>query len=257
MTPLLETKNLTVQIADRIFCQQLNLQIHPGEVWGILGRNGSGKTTLLHTLCGLLPVSFGEIWLQEKSLTKLSRKEIARNIGILLQETQDFFPQTVFEFCSNGRYPHTSYFPWKNAQDKQMITQALYTMELENFAYRKVKTLSGGERRRLSIAALLTQTPQLYLLDEPTNHLDLHYQIKILNHFKQLAKKNSISVIQSLHDVNLAARFCEKVLLLFDDGEVLMGSKENILTTENLSRLYQHPLQMIHQEKTPVWLPQF
>lgn len=253
----LVTHNLTVRIANNLICRHLNLHIQAGDRWGLLGPNGSGKTTLLHTLAGLLPITQGEIWLQGKKLSSLSKKQIAQQLGILFQDTTDVFPQSVFDFCSSGRYPHLSYFAWRNKQDKQITAHALHVMGLERKLQQKVNTLSGGERRRLAIATLLTQAPLIYLLDEPTNHLDLHYQIKVLRYFKQLAKTNSLSVLMSLHDINLAAFYCTHILMLFGDGESLQGTPQDIFTEENLERLYQCQFQSVTVGPRELWVPYY
>ena len=170
----------------------------------------------------------------------LPRKKIAQHIGVLLQNTEDRFPQTVLEYCLHGRYPHLSYFGYESKNDRELVLNALTTMELEAFIHRNILSLSGGERRRLSIATLIAQSPTLYLLDEPTNHLDLHYQMKTLQYFQNLARTQSISVCLTLHDINLAAQFCDHLLLLAENPSV--GKTETLLTEENLSRLYQVPL---------------
>jgi iron complex transport system ATP-binding protein len=252
MTILLETKKLTLQLSNLLLCNHLNMQIQAGEIVGILGPNGSGKTTLLHTLGHLLKPASGEVFLRDRPILSIPRKEIARNIGILFQNTQDIFPQTVWEVCYSGRYPHTH-----SRQDDIITQQALTTMDLLTKSKRCVQTLSGGERKRLNIAMLLTQMPSIYLLDEPTNHLDLHYQVKVLNHFKQLANRQATSVLMSLHDVNLAAHYCQKILLLFGNGEYILGPTVSTLTKENLSRLYQHPLEQIMTLNKSWWQPCF
>lgn len=257
MTNILETHNLGLGIAHKVFCSGLSLHIEKGDMWGILGANGSGKTTLLQTLAGLRSAQSGQILLHKKPVQRYSRKVLARYLGILLQDTQDVFSQTVFEFCLAGRYPYTSYFGWNSHVDHEIVKSSLNLMDLINKEQEEVKVLSGGERRRLDIATLLVQSPALYLLDEPTNHLDLHYQMKVLNHFKNQVEKKDNAVMMSAHDVNLVQRYCNKVLMLLDGGEALHGQVDNILTIENLSRLYQHPFQSTVFHGTPVWLPCF
>ena len=240
MKNLFSTKNLTLKIADKLICQQLDLSIQPGEIWGILGANGSGKTSLLHAFAGLTVIQQGEIYLQEKNLAELSRKTIARQVGILFQDTSVYFPQTVFEFCVGGCFPHNNSF----AENKNAVLHALSIMELDHKLSQKVHTLSGGERRRLAIATLLTQKPNLYLLDEPTNHLDLRHQVNALNYFSLLTKKEA-GIFMSLHDPQLAARYCSHVLLLFPDKTYLLGAAKQLLTSDNLSRLYECDLKHI------------
>lgn len=237
---MLKIQNLTLKQHNKILCDNLNFTIQAGEIWGILGPNGCGKTTLLHTLAGLLPAD-GSIFLKNTLLKNFTRKEIAKNIGLLLQNTEDRFPQTVLEYCQNGRYPHLSYMGLPSKTDRDFIHHALKMMELEHLSNQNIQTLSGGERRRLSIATLLVQSPCIYLLDEPTNHLDLRHQIQTLQFFHHLARTQSISICIALHDINLAAEFCDHVLLLNADAP-LVGKTNLLLSEENLSRLYRQPL---------------
>lgn len=249
---MLRIENITLSIAEKILCNQLNFTVFPGQTWGILGSNGCGKTTLLHTLAGFRK-STGNIKLFAKNLNSIPKREQAKIMGIALQETHDVFPQTVFELCSLGRYPHLNFFSYESAIDNEITIQSLKDMDLLHLRDQKIKTLSGGERRRLTLATLLTQAPRLYLLDEPTNHLDIYYQIKILRHFSNLAQSTSISVIMSLHDINLAAQFCDHILMIFKDGDFLAGPTSTILNATHLSRLYQYPISKVSQHFVPMF----
>ena len=251
VNPFLKIMNLTLEINGKKLCNDLTFTIQPGEIWGILGPNGSGKTTLLHTLAGLLPITQGKILLREKNLISLSRKQIAQQVGILFQENYDVFPQTVWEVCKSARYAHPV-----SVGDDNLVKQALADMDLLNHSQQLIQTLSGGERKRLNIATLLTQSPYIYLLDEPMNHLDLHYQVKILNHFKNLAEKKSISILMSLHDINMVAHYCHKTILLGVD-EHKVGDTQSLLTSKHLSHIYQHGISPINIENKTWWQPHF
>lgn len=254
MTILLETKNLHLKIANKTICHALNLQINPGERWGILGPNGSGKTTLLHAFSGLHTSHDDQIWLQDQPIKKQSPRKIARYLGILLQDTFPVFPQSVIEYCLAGRHPHLGYFMHEDKRDLAIAMKSLCTMELDTLAQQNIFSLSGGERRRLAIATLLTQAPEIYLLDEPTNHLDLRHQIKTLNHFKCLTETTAISIVMSLHDINLAQHYCSHIVMLFEEGNTLQGTVRDVLTAENLSTLYQHPLTKASVNNQTLWL---
>lgn len=239
---------VSIHINNKIICENLNLQIAPGMIWGVLGPNGSGKTTLLHSLAGLLPLASGKILLDEQPLSLLPRKLIAQYIGILLQDFNPLFPQTIWDYCLAGRYPHLNYLKKESQVDKEITLAALQAMQLEHAKERVITQLSGGEKRRLAIASLLTQNPAIYLLDEPTNHLDISQQILVLNHFQQLVRNKPVSVIMALHDINLAHQFCDSILMLLPNGKVLHGATENMLTSNLLSELYQHPMDKITYE---------
>ncbi|CAN5231760.1 ABC transporter ATP-binding protein [soil metagenome] len=240
--PLLETQNLAITIANKPICINLNLQIEPGQSWAILGSNGSGKTTLLHTLAGLRSPIDGSILLSNQAMTSLTRRMIAKQIGILLQHSDDSFPVTGLQMVLAGRHPYLGPWQWESAADIAVAKQFLTLMGLEMLEDRLLTSLSGGERRRLAIATLLCQAPYLYLLDEPTNHLDLKHQIDVLNYFKQLADSGQNSVVMVLHDVNLAARYCSHVILVDGKGHCIAGTAANLLQKSRLEAIYHHPL---------------
>jgi len=257
MTELLAVKRLGVTIADIRVCRDLDLRIRSGERWVILGPNGSGKTTLLHTLAGLRPAQDGEIFLKDRSLNAWSPRERARLAGILLQDQDDPFPSTVLETALIGRHPHLQRWEWEGHQDFVQARSALAMMDLSDYEHRYIATLSGGERRRLGIAALLTQDPQLLLLDEPTNHLDIFHQIHTLQLLTRLTGQESRALIMVLHDITCAVRYCDHALLLFGDGETLTGTVTDIVNEDNLARLYGHPLRRIPGPDGDVWAPAY
>lgn len=239
----LDVQQLSLKQGKRFLCQSLSLRFAASEIWGILGVNGVGKSTLLHTLAGLRAPYAGKIYLSHKPLAELSRQQIAKHIGILFQENPLATQHTVWDICQTSRFPHRAYYAkHDDPHDENMIATALQATSLTAFKHRTVSALSGGERRRLAIAAVLAQTPQYYLLDEPTNHLDLRHQTQILHYLRSLAHTQQRTLIMSLHDVNLAQQYCTHVLLMFEDGHVALGPKNTLLTHEHLSALYQQPL---------------
>ena len=234
----LHTKDLCIEIGGKQVCNNLNLTIEAGQVWGILGRNGVGKTTLLHTLAGLRESVSGEIFINNTNINKLSRKHIAQQLGLLLQHTEDPFPTTVIETVLSGRHPHIANWQWENEKDMDIAQRALQTVEMQPMANRLVNQLSGGERQRVSIATLLTQQAEILLLDEPNSHLDLNYQIKLLSKITQQIKQQQGITLMSLHDINLASHFCDHVLLMNEDAKIIAGETTDILNEENLLQAY-------------------
>jgi iron complex transport system ATP-binding protein len=253
---LLETRALEVAIGNITVCHGLDLAITAGERWCILGRNGAGKTTLLLTLAGLHPAQSGHIALRQEVLSALPRRQVARLIGILFQDQADVFPANVFDTALTGRHPWLGPLQWESDTDRAKARNALQAVGLTGIEQRVVTTLSGGERRRLGIATLLTQDPQLLLLDEPTNHLDVHHQIQTLQLLSELAANHNRALVLVMHDLNLAARYCDRFLLLFGDGETAQGCAGDVLTRANLERLYQHPLLPLQGPRGQVWIPQ-
>ena len=252
---LLETHGLSVSIADKCVCQDLHLSLYPGCCIGVLGNNGVGKTTLLHSLAGLRPVDAGEVLLNRKPLESWPRRQIARRLGLLMQQQEDSLPATVLETALIGRHPHIDFWRWESHHDVNLARRALKLVGLEGLEQRPQTRLSGGERRRLAIATVITQDPGIFLLDEPTHQLDPHYQQSLLGHFAMLAHEHQRAVVMSLHDANLAARYCTHVLLMFGGGDLLYGETGEILTAENLSRLYQTTLIAVNWAGGTAFLP--
>ena len=246
-SPLLEVRGLDLRTGDRRLCRDMNWRLHAGERHALLGANGAGKTTLLHTLAGLRPLDAGCLALDGQDLSKLSRRTIARAIGVLFQDAGAGFPSRVLETALLGRHPHLNDWGWETHQDQAIALEALEQMELSELQDRDTRTLSGGERQRLALAVLLTQQPRIALLDEPTNHLDPGHQIRLLDRASAALQTRNAALVMSLHDPNLALRFCDHALLLFADGEWLAGPIRDILTAAHLERLYGHPMKLIRQ----------
>lgn len=253
---LLEARGLGITIGGKSVCEDLSLSIEAGQAWGILGQNGIGKTTLLLTLAGLRPADRGEVRLAGRPLARLQRRDVARHIGVVLQDNRELFPSTVLETALIGRHPYLKRWQWENQTDLDKALDALRTMDLDGMAPRDVSTLSGGEHQRLQIATLLTQAPRLSLLDEPINHLDLRHQIQTLEILTRQLCKDGRALVMVLHDINLAARFCDHVLLVCGDGRVRLGPRDEVLTLENLNALYNHPLRQINVEGRRVFVPE-
>lgn len=239
---LLNCQQLQVSRGERILCRDLNLQIDPGQSWAILGRNGIGKTSLLTTLAGLTTADRGQIQLGAQALAQLTPQQRARQMAILFQHQEDAFPGTVLETALIGRHPHINTWQWESAQDIDLARQALAQFDLSGLEQRQVSSLSGGERQRLALATLLTQEASLLLMDEPSNHLDIHQQITCLSYLDLWRRQSQRALLMTLHDLNLALRFCDHAILMFDEGETLSGPRAEVMNQENLERLYQHPL---------------
>lgn len=252
---MLTTHNLELQLGGKTLCKDLNLHFNGGEIWVLLGQNGAGKTTLLHTLAGLRAANSGEIMLAGEALQSLSPKKRAQRLGLLFQDSTDNFPASVLESVLIGRHPFLGPLALESEQDKQSAEAALAAVGLADFGHREIMSLSGGERRRVAIAALLTQNPRIWLLDEPNNHLDLHHQISILDLLQKKISATQACLLMSLHDVNLAARYASHGIMLFENGEHAQGPLPELLNTDNLQRLYRHPIKIIQGDDRAVYLP--
>lgn len=252
---LLETKSLFVSIAGKQICNELNIKMQRGECWGILGGNGAGKTTLLHTFAGLRTADKGQINFSDKLLEHWPRKLLSQKLGLLLQDSNDIFPSTVLETVMIGRHPHLKFWEMESKSDFDIASLALAEVSLEDAQDRQVNTLSGGERRRLAIATLLVQNPELLLLDEPTNHLDMRYQITLLEMLIRKVNEQDGCLCMVLHDANLARRYCTHIMLMISPDEIVTGQVDDILNEDNLGRLYQIPVKSVETESGRVFLP--
>jgi iron complex transport system ATP-binding protein len=250
----LSAHGLSVQAADRELVSELSLDFGPGELVAVLGRNGSGKTLTLHTLAGLRPPRRGHVRLDGLPLQQQPVRTIARRLGLLAQDPEEGFVASALETALIGRHPHLALWQWETAEDARLARSALAAVELEGFASRRADTLSGGERRRLAIAALLAQQPGIFLLDEPTNHLDPHHQLALLGLFRSLADQGS-TVIATLHDPTLAARFADRALLLFGDGRYQCGPISESLSASTLSELYLTPITEVRHGPRRIFVP--
>lgn len=250
----LRARELIINIPGRPDGFALNMNVEPGQIWGVLGPNGAGKTTLLHTLAGLLPARSGQVVLNDLPLKGLKRRDIARQLGLVFQERQDTFPATVMETALIGRHPWLS--PWESEQgeDQALAKQALAALDVDNLSDRLLSTLSGGERQRVAVATLMTQNPDIWLLDEPTNHLDLHHQVKVMNLLRNQAESGK-AVFMCLHDLNMAARWCSHVLLLYTNGDACWGATDSMLVPEALERLYNQRLIALEKDGLSVFVP--
>jgi iron complex transport system ATP-binding protein len=228
---------LTVEVAGRTLVRELELSVAGGAVTAILGCNGAGKTLTLHTLAGLRAPAHGSITLDGALLANWPRRALARKLGLLTQTTEDPFPSTVLDSVLVGRHPHIDFWRWESDADRAIARAALAAVTLEDLAERDVDTLSGGERRRVALATLLAQNPDVFLLDEPINHLDPHHQLDVLKLLREKAHAGR-TVVMSLHDAGLAARFSDHALLLFGNGEWLSGPTAEVLTPDTMTKLY-------------------
>lgn len=250
---LFSCNQLRVDVAGRNLVDALDFAVDRGELLAVLGQNGSGKTLTMHTLAGLRPASGGTIRLQGNDVATSGRQEIARHLALLPQHVDDIFPATVLDTAMIGRHPHIGRFQWESAEDFEIGRAALAAVDLGELARRDVLTLSGGERRRLAIAQVLTQQPDVYLLDEPTNHLDPQHQLDALRLFREKADAGA-AVIASLHDVNLAVRYADRCLLLYGDGRWDLGSTAEVLDEQRLSRLYSTPMEAVNWRTTRLFV---
>nr|WP_321445774.1 ABC transporter ATP-binding protein [uncultured Cohaesibacter sp.] len=209
----------------------LSFALNAGKVLGVVGANGAGKSTLLRLLYRYNRPRSGSIRIGSDDLWKLRPKEAARKVAAVLQEQPTDFALTVRDIVALGRTPHHAGFSGSSAKDASMIDAALERLDLRSFASRRFGTLSGGERQRVMVARALAQDPELLILDEPTNHLDIRHQLEILALIKDL----NLTIVTSLHDLNMAADVCDDILMLQRGHMVGFGTPSNVLCEKLVS----------------------
>ena len=236
---MLQAQNISLTVPGKSLCTDLSVTMRSGECWAILGQNGSGKTTFLHALSGLIKPEHGEVLLHSTPLKAFSRHALAQQIGVLLQEEDSAPFGTVREYVSMGRFPHGAGKRSQQPEDVKITDAAIAQMALSDLEQRQMRSLSGGERQRARIAMLLAQSPQVYCLDEPLLHLDVRHQIATMQWLRDLALNQQKIVLMVLHDPVWASRYCDHVILLYDEKNVVAGACQNLLTRAALEKLYQ------------------
>ena len=217
---------------------RVSLEVERGTVVGLLGPNGSGKTTLLRLISGVMRPESGSVRIDDRPIEGLTRRELARRIAVVPQETQTTFDFSVIDMVLMGRYPHLGAFELEGAGDQAIAREALAATGTAHFETRPFATLSGGEKQRVVIASALAQASDMLLLDEPTAALDLGYQFEITALLRRLNVERGTTMIVSTHDLNLAAALCERIVLLKEGRVIAQGSTKDTLTAENIRVLY-------------------
>ncbi len=217
----------------------VSLEAGRGEVLAIVGPNGSGKSTLLKVLGGTMRPSRGSVEFEGRDLHSLDRRYLARRIATVAQENTVAFRFTVLEIVLMGRAPHLGAFRFESRRDLEIAQAALERFDLLPLAHRHIEELSGGERKRVFLARALTQEPQVMLLDEPTAFLDLKHVVGIFTRFRELAVSRGLAVVATLHDLNAAAAYADRIMLLKEGAVLGYGKPAEVLTEEKLRLVYE------------------
>jgi len=230
---MLEIKHLNFKYAERQVLTDISCTIDRGEFVGIIGPNGAGKTTLLKLIDALLFPPHDAILINEISLHKFDRKSLARLIAYVPQELELIFGYSIQDVVRMGRFPHLSGVGFLSERDEKIVAHCIELMDVTRFLDRRFNQLSGGEKQRVVIASALSQEPDVILLDEPTSALDLHHQIEIYKILKREQTDNKLTVIVVTHDINLAAQFCDR-LILIHEGKILSDGNPNEVLQFNM-----------------------
>jgi iron complex transport system ATP-binding protein len=235
---IFELKNITHSYGEKEVIKNISLSIDENEFMGFIGPNGSGKTTLLKLISrALMPVS-GEILFKGVNTASLKAKYLASNIAMVPQEENPAFPFTVEEIVLMGRAPYINRFSWETKADYETAEKAMKLADVLKLKDRRIDELSSGEKQRVIIARGLAQKPGVILLDEPTSHLDINHQIDIFNLLKSLNQKEKITVIMVLHDINLAVKYCGRLVLIKNGKVYKDGMSDEVATPKNIKEVY-------------------
>ena len=218
---------------------EISFEAGEGEFIGLIGPNGSGKTTLLKIIDGILRPKVGSVYLDCKRISELDPKELARELAIVPQTADLSFDLKVFDVVMMGRYPYLGKLSFEGEVDEEKVRFWMKLTNTLHLAERSIKEVSGGERQRVLIARALAQEPRILLLDEPTSNLDVCYQIEIMNLLKELVEKLGLTIICAIHDLNLAARYSDKIILINGGRIKGIGRPIEVLTKENLREVFK------------------
>lgn len=235
--PGFSASDLSVTLSGNRILNRISFDIDEGLWIGLLGPNGAGKTTLLRAMAGLIPYE-GSLRLDQKEIRTWQPRDLARRLALVRQTHSLSFDFRVDELVLLGRSPHKSLLSVYEKQDFKIVQDALRLVDLETFGDRSVASLSGGEQQRVFLAQALAQEASMLLLDEPTTHLDVHHQFEFLRHVREFVKQGK-TVIGAFHDLELAARFSD-VLLILDSGAIIdFGNPETVLTSEMIADVFR------------------
>ncbi len=249
MSGVLQVENLTCGYEPgKPVLKDLNFEVKVGEFIGIVGPNGCGKTTLLRALSGMLPNYSGKIWFKDVEIRHMQRREMAQKVAFIPQLMEPTPGFSVHDLVMMGRTPYMSRFNFETDEDYEIGRWAIEELKIAALEHLPVTRLSGGEFQRVAIARALAQQPKLMLLDEPISHLDLRFQVRIMRLLRKIRKTRTI--VATFHDLSLASKFCQKMLLIYKGEMIAFGYPDEVLTQENIWKAFRVKAQVKHNPKT-------
>jgi ABC-type cobalamin/Fe3+-siderophores transport system ATPase subunit len=253
---MLKIQNLSASYHGHQVLHDVSFEVHHGEVLALIGPNGAGKSTIIRAVSGVIP-STGSVHTNGNDFHALDPMQRARYVAVVPQAISLPPAFSVWETVLMGRTPYLGFLGNASAHDEELTRQALSRVNALSFTDRRVSELSGGEAQRILLARALCQSTPILLLDEPTSHLDLQYQVSLLELIRDLARKEKLAVLIALHDLNLAARYADRVALLVGGKLDAVGTPRDVLTPEKISNAYCLPVQVVEHpfEDSPLVLP--
>lgn len=249
----LQINDLSFAYGSTLILQKLNFAIAENKVTSVIGPNGIGKSTLVRCLANIYQPDQGVVYLDGKNIATITGRELAKQLGYVPQSHSDVFSITVYEAILLGRKP---YIRWSvKGQDLKIVDGLIQRLGLEQFAQRTLNTLSGGERQKVAIARALAQEPTVLFLDEPTSSLDMAHQLELMELVVDLARRQGTTIVLVLHDLNLAARFSDQIILLGRQGIYAQGVPQSVITPEHIRAIYGVEVEVLATSKGPQVLP--
>ena len=239
MSPVIEAREIKYRYSTDWVLNDLSLTVEQGEIAGIIGPNGSGKTTILKLMSKVLRPEAGNVWLMSKNIASMKQREIAKLVAVVPQGTSIAFPFTVREIVLMGRSPHLGLLQMERESDMRIADNAMALTDTLEFADRSIDELSGGERQRVIVARALAQEPKVMLLDEPTSYLDINHQVEIFDLIKRLNSERDLTVVIVSHDLNMAAEYCDRLILLKNGRVYKDGSPREVITEADIREVYE------------------
>lgn len=235
---MIEIENLSFAYSNELVVNNVSFSVDDGEFVGVIGPNGAGKSTLLKLIDGILQPKTGEIRLQNKPLQEYARKHLAKLLGFVPQNFSTVFSYSVSDIVMMGRYPHLSAFSPESPADHLIVEKSMKLTDVWHYRLRQFGELSGGEKQRVVLASAMAQEPKILLLDEPTSSLDIKYQYQFYRILHELQGRGLIIVVVT-HDINLAARYCRRLILLKNGKVVVDGAPEKVITKKMMESVYE------------------
>jgi iron complex transport system ATP-binding protein len=249
MEPIMTLKNVGFRYGRMQVLEGISLTINAGELLGVLGPNGSGKSTLLKIMDGILIPQEGEILIKDRPFSDFKRSQMAREVAMVAQESHFRFSFSTLEVVLMGRFPHLKRLQFESKKDMRVAFEALRATHTTPLADRSIHELSGGEKQRVLIARALTQEPRIILLDEPTSFLDLKFKREIFQLISTLSLEKGLSVVMVSHDIDLAAQYCHRLMMLKGGSIYNIGEPAQVITAHNVKEVYECPVLV---DKNPI-----
>ena len=249
----LKVKDVEFRYASVPILKDVCIELAASEMLGVVGPNGAGKSTLIRCIDRILKPQRGSILLDEREIKEMSRMDLAKKMGYIPQSSAQVFPATVFDTVLMGRRPHIG---WRSSEkDMKKVLETLQLLNIKTFAMRDINELSGGQQQKVFIARALTQEPDVLLLDEPTSNLDIKHQLEVMDIIKNIVREKGIAAIMAIHDLNLASRYADRIIMM-NSGEIFSaGDPVSVLTPESIKRVYGVEAEVNNNHGQPYIVP--